>query len=249
MSRTPVEIRTADGTCPASLFRPGGRGPWPAVIFFMDGPGIRPVLFEMGERLASHGYLVLLPDMFYRAGPYEPVDVKKMFADPERRAAHLSKYFASTSAARAAADTGSFLEFLDAQPDVLGRKVGCTGYCMGGGMALTAAGTYPERIAAAASFHGARLATDAADSPHRLAPRIQARVLVAGADQDQGFPPEQAARLEQALRDAKVDHRVEIWEGALHGWTMADVPVYKPDAAERHWRELIALFDATLKGA
>ncbi len=249
MSRKLVEIRTNDGVCPTSVFRPEGRGPWPGVIFFMDGPGIRPVLFEMGERLASHGYLVLLPDMFYRAGPYQPVDIKTMFADPDRRAAHFSKYFASTSPARAAADTRAFLEFLGAEPDVRGPWVGCTGYCMGGGMSLTAAGTYPDRIAAAASFHGARLATDAEDSPHRLAANIKARVLVAGADQDQGFPPEQAARLEEALREAKVDHRVEIWKGALHGWTMKDIPIYHEDSAERHWRELVALFDETLKQA
>jgi carboxymethylenebutenolidase len=248
MSRTTVDIRTADGVCPASLFKPAGNGPWPGVIFYMDGPGIRPVLFEMGERLASSGYLVLLPDLFYRAGPYDPVDVKTLFSDPEKRAAH-GRLFGSTSDTKAAADTRAFIDFLDSQREWRGRKLGATGYCMGGGMVLTAAATYPERIAAAASFHGARLATDAEDSPHRLAPKIKARVLVAGADKDQGFPPEQAEKLDSALTAADVEHRVEIWPGAAHGWTMKDVPIYNEVAAERHWTELLALFDRTLKAA
>ncbi len=157
----------------------------------MDGPGIRPQLFEMGERLASAGYIVLLPDLFYRAGPYAPVNPAEMFADPEKRAAH-GKFFTSTSNAKAATDTRAFLDYLDTRSDVAGKRVGVTGYCMGGGMVLTAAATYPDRIAAAASFHGGRLATDSENSPHRLAPTIKARVLVIGADQDGGFPPEQA---------------------------------------------------------
>ena len=111
---------------------------------------------------------------------------------------------------------------------------------------LAAAATYPDRIAAAASFHGGRLATDSQNSPHLLAPSIKARVLVIGADQDAGFPPEQAERLRGSLAAAKVNHRVEIWPGALHGWTMKDVPTYNQTAAERHWQELFALYDATL---
>lgn len=248
MSRTAIDIRTSDGVCPASLFRPDGDGPWPGVIIYMDGPGIRPVLFEMGERLASNGYLVLLPDLFYRAGPYAPVDVKTLFSDPEKRAAH-GRFFASTSNARAASDTRAFLDFLDSRTELRGTKIGVTGYCMGGGMVLTVAAAYPERIAAAACFHGGRLATDADDSPHKLASKIKARVLVAGADNDQGFPREQADKLDAALTAAHVDHRVEIWTGAAHGWTMKDIPIYDETAAERHWAEMLALFDQTLKAA
>jgi carboxymethylenebutenolidase len=248
MSRASIDIRTADGVCPASLFRPAGNGPWPGVIFYMDGPGIRPVLFDMGERLASHGYLTLLPDLFYRAGPYAPVDVKTLFGDPTSRAAH-GRLFTSTSNTKAAADTRAFIDCLDATAQLRGRKIGVTGYCMGGGMVLTAAATYPDRIGAAASFHGGRLATDADDSPHKLAAKIKARVLVAGADNDQGFLPEQAEKLDAALTAANVDHRVEIWPGAAHGWTMKDIPIYNEAAAERHWQEMLALFDQTLKAA
>jgi carboxymethylenebutenolidase len=117
---------------------------------------------------------------------------------------------------------------------------------MGGGISLTVAGTYPDRIAAAASFHGGNLATDSDLSPHLLAPKMKARVLVAGADQDHGYPPEMAERLDEALTEAGVDHVCEIYPGALHGWTMTDFPIYNEAAAERHWAELFALFEGTL---
>jgi carboxymethylenebutenolidase len=248
MARTPVEITTDDGICPASVFRASGSaaGPWPGVIFYMDGPGIRPVLFEMAQRLANEGFLVLLPDLFYRAGPYQPVDVKTLFSDPEKRAAH-AKYFNSIDKTKAANDTKAFLRFLDAEDDLAGQKLGVIGYCAGGGMALTVAARYPERFAAAASFHGASLATDADDSPHKLAAHIKAKVLVAGADKDKSFPPEQAALLASAFKDAGVDHRVEIWEGVAHGWTMRDFAIYNQAAAERHFQELVALFSETLR--
>jgi carboxymethylenebutenolidase len=249
MSRTPVEIRTDDGVCPASVFRPSsGAGPWPGAIFYMDGPGIRPVLFEMAQRLADEGFLVLLPDLFYRAGPYEPVDAKTLFTDPAKRAAH-AKYFNSIDKTRAANDTKAFLRFLDAEATLADPKLGVIGYCMGGGLALTAAARYPERFAAAAIFHGSSLATDADDSPHKLASHIKARVLVAGADKDKSFPPEQAVLLASALEAAGVDHRVEIWEGVAHGWTMSDFAIYDEVAAERHFHELVALFKETLRPA
>ncbi len=247
MARTAVEIRTDDGICPASVFRASGSsGPGPGVIFYMDGAGIRPVLFEMAQRLADEGVLVLLPDLFYRAGPYEPVDAKTLFSDPAKRAAH-AKFFNSIDKIRAAKDTEAFVQCLDAQDDLAGSKLGVIGYCSGGGMALTAAARYPERVAAAASFHGSSLATDADDSPHKLAGRIKAKVLVAGADKDASFPPEQAALLASAFKDGGVDHRVEIWEGTAHGWTMRDFSIYNEAAAERHFRELVGLFNETLR--
>jgi carboxymethylenebutenolidase len=246
MNYEQVSIRTHDGDCPAYVFKPSGPGRFPGVIFYMDGLGIRPTIFEMGERLANHGYVVLVPDLFYRAGPYGPLDPKEVFASGDVRAA-IGHLFASTDNRRAGSeDTEAFLAYLDSREDVAGTKVGTTGYCMGGAISLTAAGTYPDRIAAAASFHGGNLATDSDLSPHRLAPAMAARVYVAGADNDNSYPPEMAARLEQALSDAGVDHRCEIYPDALHGWTMADFPVYNEAAAERHWNELVALFAGTL---
>ena len=246
MGHEQVSIRTRDGACPAHVFTPAGAGPWPAAIFYMDGLGIRPTLFAMGQRLADAGHVVLLPDLFYRAGPHEPLDPKKVFAIPDVRTA-LAHLFGSIDNRRAAQDTEAFLAYLDKRGDVAGKRIGTTGYCMGGGMSLTAAGTYPDRVAAAASFHGGSLATDTDLSPHRLAPKMRARVYVAGADQDNSYPPEMAARLEKALGEAGVDHRCEIYPGALHGWTMADFPVYNEAAAERHWDELVALLADTLR--
>jgi carboxymethylenebutenolidase len=245
MNYEQVSIRTHDGECPTYVFRPPGDASHPAVIFYMDGLGIRPTIFEMGQRLAEHGYVVLVPDLYYRVGHYEPLDPKKVFASGDVRGT-IGHLFASTDNRRAGEDTEAFLAYLDSRRDIAGTKVGTTGYCMGGAMSLTAAGTYPDRVAAAASFHGGNLASDSDLSPHLLASRIAARVYVAGADHDDSYPPEMAARLEHALTDADVDHRCEIYPEALHGWTMADFPVYNEAAAERHWGELVNLLEGTL---
>ena len=245
MSYDQVSIRTQDGDCPAYVFTPSRARP-ASGRDLLHGRARDPTdIFEMAQRLAGHCYVVLVPDLFYRAGRYEPLDPKEVFASGDARGRDQSP-FASTDNRRAAEDTETFLAYLDGREDVAGTKVGTTGYCMGGAMSLTVAGTYPDRIAAAASFHGGNLATDSELSPHRLAPAMAARVYVAGADQDNSYPPEMAARLDQALSDAGVDHRCEIYPEALHGWTMADFPVYNEAAAERHWDELVALFGDTL---
>jgi carboxymethylenebutenolidase len=241
-----VDIPTRDGTCPSYVFRPQNGAPWPAVLVFMDGLAIRPAMLELGERLATHGYFVLLPDLFYRSGPYEPMDPHSVFSDPEKRKILFEKFFALATPANIMSDTGAFLDYLAAQPDVRPGGIGTTGYCMGGLMSLTAAGTYPDRIAAAASFHGGRLATEAPDSPHLLAPRIEARVYVAGAIEDASFPDDMKQRLADALSHAGVDYTIETYP-AKHGWVFRDTPVYDAAAAERHWRTLVAFFDAVLK--
>ena len=244
MSR--IEIKTRDGICPSYVYQPPGKGPWPAVLVFMDGLAIRPAMLELGERLATLGYYVLLPDLFYRSGPYEPMDPHSVFSDPEKRKVLMEKFFAPATPANIMADTRAFLEFLSAHPQVRPGGIGTTGYCMGGLMSLTAAGTYPEQVIAAASYHGGRLATDAPDSPHLLAPKMRARVYVAGAIEDQSFPDEMKERLEQALTKAGVDHRIETYQ-AKHGWVFRDTPVYDAAAAERHWVSLGELFTAKLK--
>jgi carboxymethylenebutenolidase len=241
-----IDIKTRDGVCPSYVYRPSGTGPWPAVLVFMDGLGIRPAMLQLGERLATHGYFVLLPDLFYRAGPYEPMDPKAVFSDPQKRKVLMEKFFAVAASADIMSDTRAFLEYLAAQRDVKPGGIGTTGYCMGGRMSLIAAGTYPDPIVAAASYHGGGLANDAADSPHRLAPKMKARIYVGGATEDQSFPDDMKARLEEALTQAGVDHRIETYP-AKHGWVFPDFPVYDAAAAQRHWQTMLALFDATLK--
>ena len=244
MERT--AIRTRDGNCPSYVYRPPGSGPWPGVLVFMDGIGIRPAMLELGERLAGYGYFVLLPDLFYRSGPYEPMDARTVFTDPEKRKVLMEK-FALATPANVMSDTRAFLDFLASQSDVRPGPSGMTGYCMGGMMCLTAAGTYPDRIAAAASFHGGRLASDAPGSPHLLASKMKSlRIYVAGAIEDASFPDDMKARLEDALTKAGVDHTIETYP-AKHGWVFRDTPAYDEAASERHWRELVALFDSALK--
>jgi carboxymethylenebutenolidase len=241
-----IEIQTRDGRCPGYVYRPAGQGPWPAILVFMDGLGIRPAMLELGERLATYGYFVLLPDLFYRSGPYEPMDPHTVFTDPEKRKVLMEKFFAHATPANIMSDTRAFLDTIAAQPDVKKGGIGTTGYCMGGLMSLSAAGTYPDRIVAAASYHGGRLASDAPDSPHLLAPKMKARVYVAGAIEDQSFPDDMKARLEEALTKAGVDHEIETYP-AKHGWVFRDTPVFDAAAAERHWQSLVALMDAVLK--
>ena len=245
MPHEQMTISTPDGGCPAHVFTPQRGGVGPAVIFYTDAGGIRPAALGMAARLADAGYIVLLPDLFYRYGPYGPFDPKEVFKGDVR--AILGPLMATTSNAKAAEDSEAFLAYLDTRTDVAGTKVGAVGFCMGGGMAIAAAGTYPDRFGAVASFHGGNLATDAPDSPHRYAPRLEAELYVAAADQDDSYPPEMAERLEEALDKAHVPYRAETYLGAAHGWMKPDFPVYDKAAAERGWREILAFFDRTLK--
>ncbi len=240
-----VEIKTRDGHCRSFIFRPAGAGPWPGVLVFMDGLGIRPALQELGDRLAAHGYWTLLPDLFYRSGPYEPMDPQKIFGDPAQRKLLSEKFISLATSANVMSDTQALLEFMGAQGDVQAGGIGTTGYCMGGRLSLIAAGTYPECIVAAASFHGGRLANDDADSPHRLAPQMRAVVYVAGAIEDASFPDDMKQRLELALTGAHVQHQIETYP-ARHGWVFRDTPVYDAAASERHWQALLALLGGQL---
>jgi carboxymethylenebutenolidase len=245
MPRLDVTIKTRDGSCPASVFTSDDiAGPWPAVIFFMDGLGIRPVMWEMGQRLADHGYFVLLPDLYYRLGSYPPKIPAQVLGDPKLRE-ELMKFVSSLDRDRKISDAAAFIEFLSSRSDVKGNRFGATGYCMGGNASLTAAGAFPDRFAAVASFHGGNLATDDPDSPHLFVGKIRGRVYVAGAIEDRSFPEGQRNRLEMALTDAGLVHLVETYP-ARHGFAVPDLPVFDQTAAERHWAALFRLFDETL---
>ena len=238
-----ITVRTRDGDCPCHVMVPAREGPWPAGILYMDAGGIRPAVVDMARRLADNGYIVLLPDMFYRYGPYGPFVPKEVFAGDFR--AILGPLMATTGNDKAAEDTGAFLSYLDTRGDIAGRKVGAVGFCMGGGMAIAAAGTYPDRFAAVASFHGGNLATDAPTSPHLFAPKLKAEIYIAAAENDRSYPPEMAQRLETALTESGVRHIEETYPAA-HGWMKPDFPVYDHAAAERGWVAMLALFARTL---
>lgn len=234
MTATELTIATADGPCRARLFRPA-RPARSAVILYMDAFGPRPALFAMAERMAALGHAVLLPDLFHRFGAYGPFDAKTAFATPETATA-LRRMLAETTQAMTIADTGAFLDAL--ADNGFDGPVAAVGYCMGGARALNAAAHHPERIVAAASFHGGNLASDKDDSPHRVADRIRGRVMVGVAGVDGSFPPSQSALLAQALREAQVDSIVENYISMEHGWCMPDHRVFNAVGAERHWKRL-----------
>lgn len=245
MSRTDVTVRTEDGACAATLHTPPSRGSWPPVILYPDAAGVRETFAAMADRLAGLGYTVLLPDIYYRTGEYTPFDAATVFSDPTERD-RLMSLAASVTAEMIVRDGGAFLGFLAGRPEVSGIGAGTTGYCMGGRISLIVAGHYPDQVAAAASFHGGRLAaTDDPDSPYLLADRIRARVYVAAAENDEHFPPEQHERLHQALTVAGVTHTIDTYPAA-HGFAVPDNPTYDAAADERHWAALTELYAGNL---
>ena len=240
-----VDVRTDEGTIDCYTFAPPGAGPWPAVIVYMDAFGIREQLGEMAERLASHGYFVVVPNLYYRTGAFPPFDRQAVLVEgPERD--RFKSMIQSINPSLVMRDTAAVIDMLDRQDTVRGGAIGAVGYCMGGGYALTAAATFPDRIVAAASFHGGSLATDKPDSPHTLASRMRARVYIGAAEIDPSFPREQQERLERALSEAGVDYTLEVYEGAKHGFAVTGHLVYDRDASERHWTRLIELLGQVL---
>ncbi|MFN3549638.1 MAG: dienelactone hydrolase family protein [Mesorhizobium sp.] len=243
MTKRTIDIQTADGPCKAGLFTPDKATAKAAIILFMDIFGPRPGLDAMAERLVAAGYAVLVPDLFHRYGNRPELNPKTAFAD-ESTKARLFAMLRETTQAMTVADTRALLDALSAEG--FGGPVGVTGYCMGGARALNVAAAFPDRIAAAASFHGGNLASDAEDSPHRRAAEMRGRIYVGAAGVDGSFPPEQAGRLAEALRAAEVDHVIENYAGTKHGWCVPDHSVYDETGAERHWKRLVTLFDETL---
>lgn len=242
---TEVEIIAADGKAPAWFFaspQPTDAG----ILLYMDVFGIRPAWFEIGERMASLGYHVLLPDLYYRLGPYEPVNAAVALATPtllaERRSMRDRTPMSLTDA-----DVPYFIDALDR----LGAtgKIGVAGYCLGGGRAMRAANVMPDRIAAAASLHGGNLAIDDVESPHRHLDRMKARLYIGCAGVDFSFSPEQSGILAEALRKAGIDHQIENYVGCEHGWVLPDNPIHHVAGTERHWARLRMLFEETLRQA
>ncbi|MET7571025.1 dienelactone hydrolase family protein [Streptomyces sp. NPDC005492] len=246
---TAVDIPTEDGIADAYLVRSGDERPRPAVLLYQDAFGLRPHLRSMADRLAGAGYTVLVPNVFYRHGRAPVVELPE-FIDPEARPEIFEKVGPLIMGLARQPDlfkrdAGAYLRWLADSPLVVDGPVAITGYCMGARLALYTAGAYPERVAAAAGFHGGRLATDAPDSPHLAAEHITAEVYFGHADQDHSLPEEQIKRFEEALSAAGVRHRCEVYPGAQHGYTQADTSSYDAEADERHWAALLDLLKRT----
>lgn len=246
MSRLDVQIPAPDGRSDGTLHLPDGDGPWPGVLVFPDAGGLRETFRQMGDRLAGMGYAALIPDIYYRAGTWAPFDVATLFTSDQERA-RLGDLTRVLTNDRVIADSGAYADFLLARPEVTGSSAGTTGYCLGGRMSLIAAAGLGHKIAAAASFHGGRLAV-AGDpsSPHLLAGRVSATVYVAGAQDDNSFTADQGGLLERALADAGVGHTVEFYP-ARHGFAVPDNPTYDAQADARHWAALRDLYGASLQ--
>jgi carboxymethylenebutenolidase len=239
-----IDLQTEDGALDVYVFRPDGDGQWPAVVMYMDAFGIRPQLGDMAQRLASNGYVVALPNLYHRT-PFVPFDPKQVAADgPERD--RFKGMIASINGRMVMQDTKAVLQYLDADQTVRKTAIAALGYCMGGGYALAAAGTFPERVTVAASFHGGALATEKADSPHLLAGKMRARVYVGAAGIDPTFPDSQRQRLEAALSGAGVAYTIERYENAKHGFAVNGHLVYDRDASERHWERLLGILRENL---
>jgi carboxymethylenebutenolidase len=248
-SVTTVEVPTPDGVADALLALPDGEGPWPGVLLFMDAFGVRPQLSDMASHLAERGYVVLVPNVFYRAGRAPVVAVDDL-GTPEGRAAAFEKLaplMKDLTEDLATRDAAAYLRFLEADEHVADAPFGTVGYCMGAALALRVAAVAGDRVAAMAGFHGGRLATDDPSSPHLLAHRVSAEVYLAHADEDASMPPEQQQRLTGALTSAGVRHTAELYRGAQHGFTMADTAMYDEAATERHWDRLLDLLDRRLR--
>ena len=237
-------ITTADGTCPVTLATPDGDGQWPAVVMYPDAGGVRATFDQMAAHLADLGYVVLVPDVYYRDAGWAPFDMGTVFADQDERN-RLFGMISKVTPDIMAADATAFFDYLAARPEVRGEKFGTTGYCMGGRTSLVVAGRVPARVAVAMSFHGGGLAADDAGSPHLLADKIQAVVYVGGAENDASFTPEQAETLDKALTAAGVEHTIEFY-AAAHGFAVPDNAPYDHAAAQRHWTAMEDVFGAQL---
>ena len=245
MPSSTIDIETPDGFADAYLTLPDGGERRSGVLFLMDAYGLRPRIEEMADRIAERGYVVLAPNVFYRAGR-SPVIPFPDFSDESARGEFFGKVrplMEELTPERLAEDGAAYLDELARHAE---GPVAITGYCMGVRLGVRIAAAHPDRIAALAGFHGGGLVTDDPQSPHRSAGALRAELYFGHADNDGSNSPEQIAALEATLDEAGVEHRTEVYEGAAHGYTMSDTPAYNEDAAERHFTALFGLLDRTL---
>ena len=242
----PIEIRTADGAAEGFVFRPEGKSA-PGVIHLTDVVGIRPSHKEMAMRLAAEGYAVLMPNIFYRTSKVPVFDFTPNFSGDERTAKRFAELASPLTPEAMERDASKYVHFLTALEYVADCGIGVVGYCYAGAMALRTAAARPDKIAAAASFHGGRLFTDSPNSPHLALSRVGARLYFGHAVMDNSMPPEAIEKFNAALEKWGGSCESEVYEGALHGWTVPDSPAYHQPQAERAFARLTELFAATLR--
>ncbi len=241
-----VDIKTADGTADAALFYPEGKGPWPAVLLWTDILGLRPVFRDMGRDLASQGYVVLIPNPFYRVQRAPVVSGSFDFNKPEDRN-KVMPMAGTITQANSMADSVTYIAYLDTLPQTnKKKKAGVQGYCMGGPLTFRTAAAVPNRIGAAATFHGGGLVTDKPDSPHLLIPKMKCEAYCAVAANDDQREPESKNVLKNTFADNHLKARVEVYEGAQHGWSVKGSAVYNQASAERGWTNLTDLYKRDL---
>jgi len=240
-----IDIVTPDGVADAYLSRPDDDTRHPAVLFVIDAIGLRPQIERMADRIAARGFAVLAPNVFYRAGRAPIVPIPDL-TDPDQRSAFIDQirpFMAELTPSNVTRDGGAYLDVLE---EVGRGPVAITGYCMGGRVGWRIAAAYPDRVAALAAFHAGGLVTDQEDSPHLSAASLDAELFFGHADNDHSMSPDDIAALERALDEAGATYRSELFEGAMHGYTMADTAAYDEAAAERHFDELFALLARTV---
>jgi carboxymethylenebutenolidase len=245
MSGELIDVETEDGVADAYLVGTGGDEKRPAVLLIVDAFGLRPQIEGMADRIADAGYVVLAPNVFYRAGR-APVLSLDGLDDPEKRGPLLEKLrplMAELTTERIERDARAYLDVLE---DAGKGPVAITGYCMGGRLGWRIVAAHGERVAALGAFHTGGLVTDDADSPHLSAGDLSADLYFGFADNDGSMTAENIETLEGALDSAGADYRSELYEGAMHGYTMADTPAYDEASAERHFGALFELLERTI---
>jgi carboxymethylenebutenolidase len=240
-----IEIKTPDGTADAYFVHPT-KGKYPGVLIWPDIFGLRPAFKQMATRLAESGYSVLVINPFYRTKKAPTAPDHADFKDPATRAA-LMTLAGTLSPTTTATDAKAFVTYLDAQPAVdKKRKIGTTGYCMGGPFVFRTAASFPDRVGAGATFHGGGLVTDKPESPHLLIPQMKAHYLIAIAENDDKSQPEAKDVLRDSFAKAKLPAEIEVYAGTLHGWCPPDAQVYNQVQAEKAWSRMMALFSSAL---
>ena len=238
-----VEIPTKDGHTTTFISHPERGGPFPVIIFYMDAPAIREELRDMARRLATSGYYVMLPNLYYRSGVMELGPIPPDPDAPERK--RMFGYMNSIDIPKVMEDTRALLTYADGQAAANTKIVGTVGYCMSGRYAVSAATHFPDRVKAAASVYGTHLATDQPDSPHLAVSKTKAELYFACAETDIYAPQEIIDKVKEGMKGSR--NEVEIYPGTHHGFAFPKRPVYHRDAAERHWERLLALYRRRLR--